>query len=81
MKAKVKYLLIFYLIVLSQVQAQPWSCATYPDEAGFKQRMEGMLPKIAAKEFGQRSLAESKCTQFGWPARLFARRKSVGRRH
>lgn len=54
------------------VQAQPWVTSTYPDEAGFQQRMSGMLPKIAAKEYGKRSLAESKCPDTGLTVKTWA---------
>ena len=65
-------LLFSWVLISGQTHAQSWSCATYPDEAGFKQRMEVMLPKIAAKEFGQRSLAVSKCPDTGWPVKVWA---------
>lgn len=72
MKAHVKCWLIFFLVFSFQVQAQPWSGSTYPDETGFQQRMEGMLQKIAAKDFGKRSLAESKCPDTGLPVKVWA---------
>lgn len=66
-------ILLFSLALISgQTYAQPWSCSTYPDEAGFRQRMEGMLQKIAAKDFGKRSLAESKCPDTGLPVKVWA---------
>lgn len=71
-KCLVKCLIVIFLIVSFQVQAQPWSCSTYPDEAGFQKRMEGQLHRIAAKEFGKRSLAESKCPDTGLPVKIWA---------
>lgn len=49
-----------------------WSGATYPDETGFQRRMAPMLPRIAAKGFGQRSLATSKCPDTGLPVKTWA---------
>ena len=51
---------------------QPWSGSTYPNEAGFQKRMTGMLQKIASKEFGKRSMAESKCPDTGLPVKTWA---------
>jgi len=45
---------------------------TYPDESGFKSRMEPMLERIAAKDFGKRSLADSKCPDTGLPVKTWA---------
>lgn len=52
--------------------AEPWSPATYPDEPGFTQRMAPMLQRIAAQDFGKRSLATSKCPDTGLPVRVWA---------
>ena len=68
---KVVCLIVFFHLVISS-NAQPWSCSTYPYEAGFQNRMKGMLQKIAAKEFGKRSLAESKCPDTGLPVKIWA---------
>jgi hypothetical protein len=59
-------------MVLLNAKAQSWMVSTYQDEAGFQQRMQGMLQKIADKGFGQRSLAESKCPDTGLPVRVWA---------
>jgi hypothetical protein len=49
-----------------------WDCSTYPDEAGFQERSKPMLERIAADDFGQRSLAESKCPDTGLPVKVWA---------
>ncbi|NJO70088.1 MAG: hypothetical protein HC830_13115 [Bacteroidetes bacterium] len=59
-------------MILNQIAAQSWSVDTYPDEKGYQQRIAGMLPKIAAKRFGIRSLALSKCPDTGLPVRMWA---------
>ena len=51
---------------------EPWECSTYPDESGFQQRISGMLEKIAARDFGKRSLAFSKCPDTGLPVYTWA---------
>jgi len=49
-----------------------WDCSTYPDESGFQRRMEPMPLRIAAREFGKRSLAESKCPDTGLSVKTWA---------
>ncbi len=68
---KIIYTFVFLGLAICS-NAQPWSCSTYPDEAGFQQRMKGMLQKIATKEFGKRSLAESKCPDTGLLVKVWA---------
>ncbi len=67
---------LFTILLLSFIignsNAQPWSDKTYPDENGYQQRIKGVLPKIAAKGFGIRSLAVSKCPDTGLPVRVWA---------
>jgi len=70
-----KYFILLLIVVFgvqSSKSQKIWDTSTYPDETGFRQRMEGMLPKIAAKEFGQRSLAVSKCPDTGLPVKVWA---------
>lgn len=69
---KSRILFLGCLLIAGLTHAQPWTASTYPDEAGFQQRIKGMLPKIAAKEFGKRSLAESKCPDTGLPVKVWA---------
>ena len=49
-----------------------WETASYPDEVGFKQRIAPMLHRIAAQDFGVRSLAPSKCPDTGLPVKSWA---------
>lgn len=58
--------------MIGDFYAQSWSATTYPDEKGYQQRIEGMLPRIAAQGFGIRSLAVSKCPDTGLPVRVWA---------
>jgi hypothetical protein len=72
-----KVLLILFAISLNPFSQNAysqkiWEPATYPDEAGFKERMAPMLERIAAKDFGKRSLAESKCPDTGLPVKMWA---------
>lgn len=39
---RVIYLFAFFCLALNS-NAQPWTCSTFPDEAGFQKRMKGML--------------------------------------
>jgi len=71
MKKTIVFILFVFLTLIT-VKAQPWAVSTYPDEAGFKHRMDGMLHKISARGFLQKSLAESKCPDTGLPVKLFA---------
>lgn len=70
-----KYFILLLIVVLgvqSSKSQMIWDTSTYPDETGFSQRMQGMLQRIAAKEFGKRSLAESKCPDTGLPVKIWA---------
>ena len=66
--------LTFFLILFcySAFAQNIWDCSTYPDEAGFQNRMKPMLQRIAAKPFAQRSLAPSKCPDTGLPVKTWA---------
>lgn len=69
-----KYILIQIFILLSCTvfSQNSWDCSTYPDEGGFQKRVQPMLERIAARDFGQRSLAESKCPDTGLPVKIWA---------
>lgn len=59
--------------LLAPAFAQPvWEAATYPDEMGFTRRMAPMLSRLAAQDFGKRSLASSRCPDTGLPVKMWA---------
>ena len=64
--------LIVIVLIYAGSHAQPWAGSTYPDEAGFQQRMQPMLERIANKGFGERSKAISKCPDTGLPVKAWA---------
>ncbi len=72
MKRSTLFLIVTITFIHTLVAAEPWSPATYPDESGFIQRMAPMLERIAAQDFGQRSLATSKCPDTGLPVKVWA---------
>ena len=49
-----------------------WENSTYPDEAGFQQRIADVINKIAAQTFGERSKAHSTCPDTGLPVYTWA---------
>lgn len=49
-----------------------WSVESYPDEAGYQQRIAPMLHRIAAQPFGEKSKAFSHCPDTGLPVRKWA---------
>ena len=58
---------------LAQAPAYPvWDVRTYPDETGFKQRIKGMLPRLVAKGFGERSKSVARCPDTGLPVYTWA---------
>ncbi len=64
---------IILTFLISYCYAQdPWLANTYPDEAGFQHRINGMLPCIAKKGFGKISLAKSKCPDTNLPVKIWA---------
>lgn len=65
------FLVSFIANRLALAQA-PWEAATYPDEAGFQRRTAGMLHRIAAQGFGERSQAPSVCPDTGLPVHTYA---------
>jgi len=53
--------------------AQPvWDVNSYPDEAGYQQRIRGMLPRLQAKSFGERSKSVARCPDTGMPVYSWA---------
>ena len=48
------------------------SVTTYPDEAGYQQRIAPMMQLIAAQPFGEKSKAFSHCPDTGFPVRNWA---------
>lgn len=64
-------LALFYIPAVSQSPAI-WENSTYPDEFGFQQRMAPMLQRLAARDFGKRSLASSRCPDTGLPVKTWA---------
>ena len=66
-------LLIFWLAFPVLMSAQNvWEVKSYPDEAGFKSRTGNLLSKIAAPDFGDRTLASSTCPDTGLPVKTWA---------
>jgi hypothetical protein len=65
-------LILSVFISCAAFAQNPWEADTYPDEAGFKMRMEPMLHRIADQGFGIRSLAISKCPDTGLPVKTWA---------
>jgi hypothetical protein len=65
MHCKFKYRIILIGAIgltICAATAQPvWDVKTYPDESGYQQRIQGMLPKLAAKDFGERSKSPVRC--------------------
>ena len=51
---------------------QAWQVATYPYEADYQQRISGMLPRLAAKGFGERSKSTARCPDTGLPVSTWA---------
>lgn len=68
------FLPVFLCLFVSTSLAaqQPWENTTYPDEFGFRKRMAPMLDRIAAQNFGIRSLATSRCPDTGLPVKTWA---------
>jgi len=52
--------------------SQVWEVLSYPDEDGYRERKAPMLERIAAKDFGKRSLAPSRCPDTGLPVFTWA---------
>ena len=57
-----KWLMAGLIIGINEGRAQPvWDVSTYPDEVGYQNRIKGMLPRLAAKGFGERSKSLARC--------------------
>jgi hypothetical protein len=65
------YISIFFA-PFALIAQDPWDCSTYPDEAGFQERMKPMLGRIAEQGFGIRSLASSQCPDTDLPVKTWA---------
>ncbi len=50
----------------------PWDIETYPDEAGFRERMAGVIEAWAAEPYARRSQAASVCPDTGRPVRTWS---------
>jgi hypothetical protein len=59
----------FFQFLLAQ---DIWSGSTYPDEAGYQQRIAPMMQRIAAQSFAEKSKAFSRCPDTGMPVRSWA---------
>ncbi len=64
--------LISVFISLYLAGQSPWEVSSFPGEEGFQLRMQPMLERIAAKGFGERIKALSKCPDTGLPVRTLA---------
>ncbi len=64
--------LSLFLSFLSLTAQDIWSVGSYPDEAGYQQRIGPMMQKIAALPFGEKSKAFSHCPDTGLPVRSWA---------
>lgn len=73
-KGLLLFAVIFHCFLFGQqVNAQKiWESSTYPDEVGFRERIAPMLERIASKDFGKRSLSDSKCPDTGLPVKTWA---------
>ena len=60
------------LFTTQGIAQQAWEVNTYPSEAIFQQRIEGMLPLLAAKGFGERSKSVARCPDTGLPVYTWA---------
>lgn len=56
----------------AQAQLPAWHVGTYPLEDTFQRRIQGMLPRILAKGFGERSKAMARCPDTGLPVYTWA---------
>jgi hypothetical protein len=53
------------LVLSADPAPPPWSSASYPDEAGYQRRTEGMLSRIAAQDYLSRAMSVSTCPDTG----------------
>ena len=67
------YIAVFTVFFALPIAGQaPWEVSSFPDEEGFQLRIKPMAERIAAKGFGERSKALSKCPDTGLPVRTWA---------
>jgi hypothetical protein len=67
------FVLVFMAVNLSaQTNAPAWDVSTYPFENAFQVKIKDMLPKLAAKGFGERSKSVAKCPDTGLPVYTWA---------
>lgn len=59
-------------IVAHAAPEPPWTVASYPDEAGYQQRIAGMIERIAAIDYLPRIMSASTCPDTGLPVRTWA---------
>ncbi len=69
---KLIYLFLLFSSSVTVLAQSPWSAETYPDEAGYQQRIAPMMQLIAAQSFGEKSKAFSHCPDTGFPVRTWA---------
>jgi hypothetical protein len=50
----------------------PWTADSYPDETGYRERMDGMLERIAETDFLRRAMSPSVCPDTGLPVFTWA---------
>jgi hypothetical protein len=50
----------------------PWSPDSYPDEAGYRQRIDGVVARIAARGYLSRAMSASVCPDTGRPVYTWA---------
>jgi hypothetical protein len=66
-------IILSHTILMGKLFAQnSWDSTGYPDEAGFQERIAPMIERLAALDFGKRSLAVSRCPDTGMPVRTWA---------
>lgn len=59
---------LFFLPLLCGISAaQVWETSSFPGEEEYKARISPMLERIAARDFGKRCLAPSRCPDTGLP--------------
>jgi hypothetical protein len=65
--------LLSHTLLTGNIHAQDlWDCSGYPDEAAYQKRIAPMIERIAALDFGKRSMAVSRCPDTGLQVRIWA---------
>jgi hypothetical protein len=72
MMRRLSYLFLLLGLPVTAFAQSPWSAETYPDEAGYQQRIAPMMRLIANQPFGEKSKAFSQCPDTGFPVRSWA---------